>query len=142
MLVNNSSQINAYTLLADTDAKTEGAVRARFEQAAACAPCVFLLRHIEALVRPGQGGKGSLMILRAIYNINHSNCVSEPAMAAVLAECIRGLGTAWGATGYPVAVVATTAEPDAIPVSVMACFRHELVFEVRHYSFIPIRSCV
>jgi peroxin-6 len=55
---------------------------------------------------------------------------AEPAMAAVLAECIRGLGAAWGATGYPVAVVATTAEPDAIPVSVMACFRHELVFEV------------
>ncbi|KAG8690974.1 peroxisomal assembly protein, partial [Ceratobasidium sp. 394] len=103
-------EINAYTLLADTDAKTEGAVRARFEQAATCAPCVFLLRHIEALVRPGQGGR-------------------EPAMAAVLAECIRGLGAAWGATGYPVAVVATTAEPDAIPVSVMACFRHELVVE-------------
>ncbi|QRV99956.1 AAA family ATPase [Ceratobasidium sp. AG-Ba] len=100
-------EINAYTLLSDTDAKTEGVVRARFEQAAACAPCVFLLKHVEALVRPGQ----------------------EPAMAAVLAECIRGLGVAWGETGYPVAVVATTAEPDAIPVSVMACFRHELVFD-------------
>ncbi|KAG8748309.1 peroxisomal assembly protein [Ceratobasidium sp. 414] len=107
-------EINAYTLLADTDAKTEGAVRARFEQAATCAPCVFLLRHIEALVRPGQGGRGK---------------DAEPAMASVLAECIRSLGAAWGATGYPVAVVATTAEPDAIPVSVMACFRHELVVE-------------
>ncbi|CAE7171060.1 unnamed protein product, partial [Rhizoctonia solani] len=103
-------EINAYSLIADTEAKTEGAVRARFEQAALCAPCVFLIRHIEALVRPGQGGK-------------------EPAMAAVLAECIRGLGAAWGATGYPVAVVATTAEPDAIPVGVMACFRHEIVLE-------------
>lgn len=62
-------------------------------------------------------------------------------MAAVLAECIRGLGAAWGATGYPVAVVATTAEPDAIPVSVMACFRHELVFEVRPHelSHMPLR---
>ncbi|ELU45066.1 peroxisomal biogenesis factor 6 [Rhizoctonia solani AG-1 IA] len=102
--------INAYTLISDTEAKTEGAVRARFEQAALCAPCVFLIRHIEALVRPGQGGK-------------------EPAMAAVLAECIRELGAAWGSTGYPVAVVATTAEPDAIPVGVMACFRHEIVLE-------------
>ncbi|CAE6485565.1 unnamed protein product [Rhizoctonia solani] len=103
-------EINAYTLISDTEAKTEGAVRARFEQAALCAPCVFLIRHIEALVRPGQGGK-------------------EPAMAAVLAECIRELGAAWGSTGYPVAVVATTAEPDAIPVGVMACFRHEIVLE-------------
>ncbi|CAE6521117.1 unnamed protein product [Rhizoctonia solani] len=103
-------EVNAYTLIADTEAKTEGTVRARFEQAALCAPCVFLIRHIEALVRPGQGGK-------------------EPAMAAVLAECIRGLGAAWGSTGYPVAVVATTAEPDAIPVGVMACFRHEIVLE-------------
>ncbi|KAL5635337.1 hypothetical protein ACGC1H_004207 [Rhizoctonia solani] len=103
-------EINAYTLIADTEAKTEGAVRARFEQAALCAPCVFLIRHIEALVRPGQGGK-------------------EPAMAAVLAECIRGLGAAWGSTGYPVAVVATTAEPDAIPVGVMACFRHEIILD-------------
>jgi hypothetical protein len=51
-------QINAYTLIADTEAKTEGLVRVRFEQAALCAPCVFLIRHIEALVRPGQGGKG------------------------------------------------------------------------------------
>ncbi|CAE6380702.1 unnamed protein product [Rhizoctonia solani] len=103
-------EINAYTLIADTEAKTEGLVRARFEQAALCAPCVFVIRHIEALVRPGQGGK-------------------EPAMAAVLTECIRGLGAAWGSTGYPVAVVATTAEPDVIPVGVMACFRHEIVLE-------------
>ncbi|KAF8758335.1 AAA protein [Rhizoctonia solani] len=73
-------EINAYTLISDTEAKTEGAVRARFEQAALCAPCVFLIRHIEALVRPGQGGK-------------------EPAMAAVLAECIRELGAAWGQPG-------------------------------------------
>ena len=45
-------------------------------------------------------------------------------MASVLAECIRELGAAWGTTGYPVAVVTTTAEPDAIPVGVMDDFTY------------------
>lgn len=49
-----SRQINCYEVVGESPVKTEGTLRARFEQAAACSPCIFLLSHIEALARKSQ----------------------------------------------------------------------------------------
>ncbi|PKI85101.1 peroxisomal assembly protein [Malassezia vespertilionis] len=46
--------LNCYELVSDTDARTEGMLRARFERARICAPCLVLLQHIDVLVRKGQ----------------------------------------------------------------------------------------
>ena len=49
-----SVQIDCFDLVGETDVKTEGHLRARFDKAASCAPCVFLLTHVEALARKTQ----------------------------------------------------------------------------------------
>lgn len=55
------TQVNCFDIIGDTDLKTEGVLRARFERASGCSPCVLLLRNVEALARKGQvleTGKG------------------------------------------------------------------------------------
>lgn len=42
-------KINCFDIVGENDAQTEGTLRARFEKAAACAPCILTLRHIDAL---------------------------------------------------------------------------------------------
>lgn len=48
------AQIDCYDLVGETDVKTEGTLRARFDRAAECSPCILFLRHMEALVRTTQ----------------------------------------------------------------------------------------
>ena len=45
----NLSQFNCFEITGETDIETEGTLRFRFEQAISCAPCILVLRHIEAL---------------------------------------------------------------------------------------------
>ena len=58
-----SHQVNCYDLLGDNDTKTEGFLRARFEQVTSCSPCVLVMRHLEAftqttqLTEPGKGNE-------------------------------------------------------------------------------------
>ena len=59
-------EMNCYDLLGDTDTKTEATLRARFDQAANCTPCILVLRKLEALVgttQPGDGSKGAFYSL-------------------------------------------------------------------------------
>lgn len=45
----NLSQLNCFEIIGETEIKTEGTLKFRFEQAISCAPCILVLRHIEAL---------------------------------------------------------------------------------------------
>lgn len=44
-------QVDGYTLLGDSEAKSHGAFQAALEKATECAPSIFLLRHLEAVGR-------------------------------------------------------------------------------------------
>jgi hypothetical protein len=61
-------QVNCYDFLGDNDTKTEGLLRARFEQATSCSPCVLVMRHLEAFTQttqPTEPKKGK----RAMYRV-------------------------------------------------------------------------
>ncbi|KAI7871610.1 P-loop containing nucleoside triphosphate hydrolase protein [Spinellus fusiger] len=103
----------AYDCVSDTDAKTQVHLRSRFEKAIALAPCIVLLRGIEALARKS-----------AVVESGQ-----EPLLATVLQECIQNVNTAHTTSGYPVMVVATSSDVEALPTSILACFRHEVVME-------------
>ncbi|KAG5643908.1 hypothetical protein DXG03_009479 [Asterophora parasitica] len=106
-------EINCYDIVGENDTKTEGTLRARFDKAKSCSPCIILLRRIEALAQTTQvleSGK-------------------EPAIASVLQECIQDTQKEWKISGYPVVVFATTSEPSRVPSSVIASFKHEISFE-------------
>ncbi|PWN35576.1 AAA-domain-containing protein [Meira miltonrushii] len=105
-------ELNCYDLIADTDARTEGILRARFEQAAGCAPAILLLRHVEALARKSQALETG----------------QEPTMTTVLQDCMTNASTNTQAPS-PIAVIGTTGDADRCPTGVLACFRHELNFE-------------
>ena len=45
----NLSQLNCFEITGETEIKTEATLKFRFEQAIGCAPCILVLRHIEAL---------------------------------------------------------------------------------------------
>ena len=103
-------ELDCYDLLGETDIKTEGNLLARVERAAACRPCILVLRHIEALARKSQAVETG----------------QEPTISATLQEAIK---TASGATGYPLIIVGTACDVDKIPVSVIGCFKEELAIE-------------
>lgn len=46
--------IDAFDLIGDTDVKTEGLLRARFDRSTQAAPCVLVLNNVEALARKSQ----------------------------------------------------------------------------------------
>ncbi|KAI0290473.1 P-loop containing nucleoside triphosphate hydrolase protein [Russula brevipes] len=106
-------ETNCYDFLGENDTKTEGLLRARFEQASSCSPCVLVMRHLEAFVQttqPAEPGK-------------------DPAMVSVIKELFQDLYGSWRLTGYPTLVFGTTTEPGRVPPSLLSCFKHEVEFE-------------
>lgn len=110
-------ELDCFDVISDTDVRTEGILRARFQKAAECAPCIFLLRNIEALARKSQALETG----------------QEPPLATALQNCFEELwsvteGQEAGQTAMPVAVFGTTSDPDKCPSGVLGCFKHEVTF--------------
>ncbi|GAA5985229.1 hypothetical protein JCM11641_003639 [Rhodosporidiobolus odoratus] len=107
-------ELDCFDLLSDTDLKTEGRIRAlAVDKALACAPCVLLLRNIEALARKSQA-----------METGH-----EPPMTTVLKECFETIREGWKSSGYPVVVVATTTDIEKVPTGVLGLFKEEIGIE-------------
>ncbi|KAG0261911.1 peroxisomal assembly protein [Mortierella polycephala] len=106
-------EVNCFDIASDTDAKTEVAVRAKFDKAIACGPCVLVLRHIDALARKSVALETG----------------QEPILSTVLKDCFTQLGDAFMTMGHPVTVIATTGDIDKVPTSVLGCFLHEIGFD-------------
>ncbi|KAG6878747.1 hypothetical protein C0993_008046 [Termitomyces sp. T159_Od127] len=111
--INLENQINCYDVIGETDTKTEGTLRARFDKAKTCSPCVLLLRHVEALTQSTQALEPG----------------KEPAIANALKECIADAQEDWKITGYPVVILGTTSQPSRIPPTIVSSFKHEISFE-------------
>ena len=111
-------ELDCFDVISDTDVRTEGILRARFQKAAECAPCIFLLRNIEALARKSQALETG----------------QEPPLATALQNCFEELWSvakeqgAGQAAAMPVAVFGTTSDPDKCPSGVLGCFKHEVTF--------------
>ncbi|KZT66717.1 AAA-domain-containing protein [Daedalea quercina L-15889] len=106
-------EVNCYDVLGENDAKTEGTLRARFERASLCSPCILLLRNIDAFAQTTQGLEPG----------------KEPGISSTLQECIASLEQGWNLTGYPVLVVGTTSDSEKVPSRVLSCFKHEINLE-------------
>lgn len=69
-------EFSVYDIVSDTDAKTEVHLKAKFDKAAALAPCVVLLRHMEglakksAVVESGQGECVWNIALQCAFNLH------------------------------------------------------------------------
>lgn len=102
-------EVNCYDIVGETDVKTEAYLRLRFERAAQCAPCLLLLRNIDALAKKKDDVESG----------------QESAMRFLLADCLKSVASEAGEE-FPVAVVATTADNEKVPEGVLGCFRHNV----------------
>ncbi|BFZ63652.1 peroxisomal assembly protein [Saitoella coloradoensis] len=100
-------EINAYEIVGETSAKTEAYLRARIERAGGYAPCLVLLRHVEALGR------------KKADNENGESFGRE-----IIAEALEETRKLAGEFG--VALVGTTSEKEKVGEGVVAAFRHEI----------------
>ncbi|KAH8829712.1 AAA-domain-containing protein [Flagelloscypha sp. PMI_526] len=107
-------EINLFNIINDTAIRTEGSLRARFDQAKDCCPCIIVLRHLDALTQTTQGLEPG----------------KELPLASVLSECLQDLQGKWNATGFPVVVTGTTSIPEKIPQELLNHFKHNIKFEV------------
>ena len=126
------SQVNSYSLIGENDVHTEGALRARFEKAASCSPCMLVLRHIDALSQTTQGtetGKGNYYC--SMHLLNSQLSLLANVLADAISTWIRELPQAWRMSVYPVLVLATTDNPEQTAPQLLSCFKHEIDFEVR-----------
>ncbi|GAA5891486.1 hypothetical protein JCM8208_007299 [Rhodotorula glutinis] len=107
-------ELDCFDLLGESDAKTEGRLRAlAVDKALACAPVVLVLRNIEALARKSQAMETG----------------QEPPMTTVLRDCIETIREGWKTSGHPVVVVATTTDVDKVPTGVVGLFKEEIGIE-------------
>ncbi|GAA5839198.1 hypothetical protein JCM9279_002624 [Rhodotorula babjevae] len=107
-------ELDCFDLLGESDAKTEGRLRAlAVDKALACAPVVLALRNIEALARKSQAMETG----------------QEPPMTTVLRDCIETIREGWKTSGHPVVVVATTTDVDKVPTGVVGLFKEEIGIE-------------
>ncbi|KAL1924063.1 uncharacterized protein VTP21DRAFT_7098 [Calcarisporiella thermophila] len=106
-------EVNCYEFAGESEMKTEGNLRVRFDKAVQFSPCVFLLRHVDALARKS-----------AVVETGQ-----EPVIATVLQDLFGQLTTKFRETGYPLMVVGTTTDIDKLPANVLGCFRHEIALE-------------
>ncbi|POY70700.1 hypothetical protein BMF94_6283 [Rhodotorula taiwanensis] len=107
-------ELDCYDLIGDTDAKTEGRLRAlAVDKALACAPVILILRNIEALARKSQAMETG----------------QEPAMTTTLRDCFETLRDGWTASGWPVIVAATTTDVEKVPTGVLGLFKEEIALE-------------
>ena len=128
--------MNCYDIIGDNEAKAEGALRARFDKASACSPCIIVLRYVDALAQTTQtieDGKSELCRIRMCRILITP---LELPLESALQDCIGDLQRTWKATGYPVLVFATTTEPGKVPIGILPCFKHDVLFEARQLDII------
>ncbi|EIN07593.1 AAA-domain-containing protein [Punctularia strigosozonata HHB-11173 SS5] len=121
-------EVDCYQIIGENDTQTEGTLRARFEKAAMCSPCILVLRHVDALAQTTQA----------------QDAGKDPTITAALNDCIDSLNETWKLTGYPVVVVGTTSNPNMVATHLMSCFKHEISMEAPDESerFEILRSCL
>lgn len=65
-------EVDCYSIIGDNDAKTIGTLRARLDRAANIAPCIVLLRHIDAIAKKSEqdGGDGGGIVSNLVDVFN------------------------------------------------------------------------
>ncbi|EEB91641.1 hypothetical protein MPER_09971, partial [Moniliophthora perniciosa FA553] len=106
-------EVNCYDVISENDTKTEALLQTRFENAAACAPCILVLRHLEAFAQTTQAPEGG----------------KEPVLINALRNCIANAHGTWKMTGHPVVICGMTSQIDRVPKALLSCFKHEISFE-------------
>ncbi|KAI7959731.1 hypothetical protein MJO28_003522 [Puccinia striiformis f. sp. tritici] len=112
----NFLEFNCFDLLGETEVKTAGTLKARFDKALQAIPCVLFLRHLDGLARKSQSLETG----------------QQPGIIAILKECFNEARRNWtsqSTTKFPLIIVGSTTDPDLLPLSMLALFKTQLAIE-------------
>ncbi|KAJ2852651.1 peroxisomal assembly protein [Coemansia brasiliensis] len=104
-------ELNCFDILTETEDKTAQVLQMYFQNARRYTPCVLHLRSIDALAQATN---------------NPQETPEDLPIARILKSCIANIGQAYRETGYPIIVIATSSQPDKVPVALETAFRHEI----------------
>ena len=99
--------INCYDILGDTSSRTETSLRARWERAQACAPCVIVLNHLNAIA----------------HSKEEASTAHDYSIRFVLAELIAS-------SPVDLVVVGVASDRDKLDDGAASVFRYELPMNV------------
>lgn len=107
-------KVDCYDIIGDTPAVTSGTLLARLSKSISCSPSLLVLHHVEALSSKSDSPLGR-----------------PPPIVRVLEEVIDGASqtsnsNSESSSSWPVFVIGTTADADAVPSEVLACFKQEI----------------
>ncbi|WVR00352.1 hypothetical protein IAU59_007495 [Kwoniella sp. CBS 9459] len=120
----NIVNVECYDIVGDTSAVTSGTLLARLEKAKTCAPSLLVLHHIEALAKKTE----STVMGRSPPIVK----VIEEVMAS--ARMSTGNAQSQGEAGWPVVVLGTTVDGDALPNELAGCFKQEVEIKAPNES--------
>ncbi|KAI7944394.1 hypothetical protein MJO28_010089 [Puccinia striiformis f. sp. tritici] len=112
----NFLEFNCFDLLGETEVKTAGTLKARFDKALQAIPCVLFLHHLDGLARKSQSLETG----------------QQPGIIAILKECFNEARRNWtsqSTTKFPLIIVGSTTDPDLLPLSMLALFKTQLAIE-------------
>ncbi|WFC98302.1 peroxisomal assembly protein [Malassezia yamatoensis] len=104
-------ELNAFEIVADTDANTEGVLQAKIERAIACTPCILLLQNIDALAKKGQ------------------NEAQTAGLVKMLQRCMSQAFDKTRHKAFPMIFVGSTDDAEQCPPTLLACFNQTLKFD-------------
>ncbi|KAJ2504624.1 peroxisomal assembly protein, partial [Coemansia sp. RSA 2052] len=110
-------ELNCYDILSESEDKAAQVLHLYFENASRYTPCVLHLRSIEALAQTANTQQGQ-------------ESGEDLPIARVLSKCIADISQAHRDTGFPIIVVASSSQPDKVPISLAAVFHHEIELPV------------
>ncbi|KAJ2737039.1 peroxisomal assembly protein [Coemansia sp. BCRC 34962] len=110
-------ELNCYDILSESEDKAAQVLHVYFQNASRYTPCVLHLRSIEALAQT------------AGMQQNQDSAEDLP-IARVLKKCLADINMAHRDTGFPIIVIASSSQPDKVPVSLAAVFHHEIELPV------------
>ncbi|WVF73189.1 hypothetical protein IAT40_008008 [Kwoniella sp. CBS 6097] len=116
----NIVDVECYDIVGDTSAVTAGTLLARLEKAKTCAPSLLVLHHIEALAKKTE----SSVMGRPPPIVKVIEELMDSARTAIGKSDPREQGQ--GAVGWPIVVMGTTIDGEALPNELAGCFKQEV----------------
>lgn len=107
------AEINCFAIVSENEANTEGSLRARIEMASSCAPCVIVIRHLDALSQftpASEPGKGT--------TLSHA-----------LNDCLADVESHIKSMGSQIFVIATASDTSKVPAILLSRFTNEFVLK-------------
>jgi peroxin-6 len=128
----DESQLNCYEMIGEAEMKAN-TILGSFEQASSCAPCMLILRRLEAFQNVTEdAGTGMCWFV----DLRWHSPSPELGWSAILEQCFEKMLQNWTILGQSVVIVGTTSEARKVPLSIRSQFKYRISCKVSASTFL------